>query len=45
MVLMHDIKFTTAGALRDIISYGKANGYSFYKIDANTPMVKQKVNN
>ena len=45
MVLMHDTKSITAAALRDIISYGKANGYSFYKIDANTPMVKQKVNN
>ncbi len=45
MVLMHDTKSTTAMALKDIISYGKSNGYSFYKINDNIPMVKQRVNN
>ena len=45
MVLMHDIKSYTANAIRDIIKYGKNNGYTFEVIDMNTPMVTQKVNN
>ena len=45
MVLMHDIKTYTRDALRDIIRYGKDNGYTFEKITMSTEMVKQKVNN
>ena len=45
MVLMHDIKPYTRDALRDIIRYGKNNGYRFDKITMNTEMVTQKVNN
>lgn len=45
MVLMHDIKTYTRDALRDIIIYGKENGYTFEKITMNTEMVKQRVNN
>lgn len=45
MVLMHDIKTYTRDALRDIIRYGKDNGYTFEKITMGTEMVKQKVNN
>lgn len=45
MVLMHDIKTYTRDALRDIIRYGKNNGYTFEKITMNTEMVKQRVNN
>ena len=45
MVLMHDIKTCTRDALRDIIRYGKNNGYSFDKITMSTTMVKQRVNN
>ncbi len=45
MVLMHDIKSYTANALRDIIKYGKNNGYVFMQINNSTPMVKQRVNN
>lgn len=45
MVLMHDIKTYTRDALRDIIRYGKDNGYVFDKITMNTQMVKQRVNN
>ena len=45
MVLMHDIKRYTANALRDIIQYGKNNGYTFEVITMNTPMVTQRVNN
>lgn len=45
MILMHDIKSYTAAALRDIIQYGKNNGYTFKKIDSSTPMVRQQVNN
>ncbi len=45
MVLMHDIKTYTRDALRDIIRYGKNNGYTFEKITMDTAMIKQKVNN
>jgi len=45
MILLHDVKSYTADALRDIIKYGKNNGYIFSQIDKNTPMVKQHVNN
>ena len=45
MVLMHDIKTQTRDALRDIIKYGKENGYTFEKIDMNTYMVRQKIAN
>lgn len=45
MVLMHDVKTYTRDALRDIINYGKENGYTFEKITMNTEMVRQKVNN
>ena len=45
MVLMHDIKTYTRDSLRDIIKYGKNNGYTFEKITMDTTMIKQKVNN
>ena len=45
MVLMHDIKTYTRDALRDIIRYGKENGYTFEKIAMDTDMVTQRVNN
>ena len=45
MVLMHDIKTYTRDALRDIIRYGKENGYIFEKITMDTDMVTQRVNN
>lgn len=45
MVLMHDIKPYTRDALRQIIKYGKENGYSFEKITMDTPMITQRVNN
>ena len=45
MILMHDIKTHTRDALRDIIKYGKENGYTFEPITMNTAMVRQKVNN
>ena len=45
MVLMHDIKTYTRDALRDIIRYGKNNGYRFEKITMDTEMVTQRVNN
>jgi len=45
MVLMHDIKTYTRDALRDIIRYGKSNGYRFEKITMDTEMVTQRVNN
>ena len=45
MVLMHDIKTYTRDAIRDIIRYGKNNGYTFERITMDTPMVTQRVNN
>lgn len=45
MVLMHDIKTYTRDALKDIIKYGKDNGYTFEKITMSTEMVRQRVNN
>ena len=45
MVLMHDVKSYTRDALRDIIRYGKENGYIFEKITMDTDMVTQRVNN
>lgn len=45
MVLMHDIKTYTRDALRNIIKYGKENGYTFAAIDNDTQMIRQKVNN
>ena len=39
IVLMHDIKMFTADALRDIIKYGKANGYTFEAITSSTTPV------
>ena len=45
MVLMHDIKSYTRDALRNIIRYGKENGYIFEKITMDTEMITQRVNN
>ena len=45
MVLMHDIKTYTRDALRQIIRYGKDNGYFFDKITMETEMLRQKINN
>lgn len=45
VILMHDIKPYTRDALRDIIKYGKENGYMFDVINMNTDMVTQHVNN
>ena len=40
IVLMHDIKWTTANALRDIILYAKNNGYSFATLTEETSPVR-----
>lgn len=47
VVLMHDFEnnYKTLNALRDIIVYGKAHGYSFSNITNETPQVKHSVNN
>ena len=45
MVLMHDVKTYTRDALRDIIRYGKNNGYRFERITMDTEMITQRVNN
>lgn len=45
MVLMHDIKYQTKDAIRDIIRYGKNDGYTFKKIENDTYMIRHGVNN
>ena len=45
MVLMHDIKYQTKDAIRDIIRYGKNNGYTFKKIENDTYIIRHGVNN
>ena len=47
IVLMHDSssKATTAEALKDIIKYAKANGYTFAKITKSTPAIHHHINN
>ncbi len=45
VVLMHDVKYTTKGAIKDIIKYAKDNGYNFDKITMDTYMVRHGVNN
>ena len=47
IVLMHDFEnnYYTLNALRDIIKYGKDNGYEFKKITMDTGMVTHGVNN
>ena len=45
VVLMHDVKYATRDAIRDIIRYGKQNGYTFRKITDDTAMVTHRVNN
>ena len=45
VVLMHDIKSYTKDALRDIIKYGKENGFIFDKIEDSSEMIVQRVNN
>lgn len=47
VVLMHDFSGNTKtlNALKDIIKYGKDNGYTFDKIKSDTPMITHKVAN
>ena len=47
IVLMHDFSGNTKtlNALRDIIKYGKENGYTFERITEDTPMITQKIVN
>ena len=45
VVLMHDIKYQTRDALRDIINYGKSQGYLFGRLENDTYMIRHSVNN
>lgn len=47
IVLLHDFanNSKTVEALRDIIQYGKRNGYQFSAINESTPLVRHRVNN
>ena len=45
VVLLHDIKSITVGALKDIIKFGKEHDYEFRAIDMDTYMVRHGVNN
>ena len=47
VVLMHDSMghIATVNALKDIIRYGKENGYTFKAITNDTPVIRHSVNN
>ncbi len=47
VVLMHDFEgnYYTLNALRDIIHYGKNNGYTFSNITETTPQIKHRIAN
>lgn len=47
VVLMHDFEsnYKTLNAVRDIIRYGKENGYTFASLNANVRPVRHGVNN
>lgn len=45
MVLMHDIKSYSVDAVRSIIEYGLSNGYTFDKININSPTYHHTINN
>ena len=45
VILMHDIKTQTRDALRDIINYGKSEGYLFGRLENDTYMIRHGVNN
>ena len=45
VVLMHDIYDSTVDTVKDIIKYGKDNGYTFEKITMDTEMYTHYVNN
>lgn len=45
VILMHDINPNSVGALKNMIEYGKRNGYTFDKITYDTQMVTHSVNN
>ena len=47
VVLMHDFEnnYYTLNAIRDIIKYGKENGYTFSSITMDTPVVHHPIAN
>lgn len=45
IVLLHDMHGSTVEALRDIIRFGKKNGYQFKVITENTSPVHHGLNN
>ena len=45
VVLMHDIKQTTAGAIEKIIQYGQNNGYKFDVITKDTSLCHHRIAN
>lgn len=45
VILMHDIKPYTRDALKEIIDYGKREGYNFMPLTENDDILQQKVNN
>ncbi len=45
VVLMHDIKQTTAGAIEDIIKYGQNNGYKFDVLTKDTSLCHHRIAN
>ncbi len=44
VILMHDIKQTTANAIEEIVKYGLDNGYTFKVLDESV-ICRQRINN
>ena len=45
VVLQHDTKYYSVKAVRKIIEYGLANGYTFAKLDLTSPTIHHGINN
>ena len=45
VVLQHDTKYYSVKAVRKIIEYGLANGYTFAKLDVTSPTVHHGIVN
>ena len=45
VVLMHDIKKSTADGIEEIVKYGVLNGYTFKTLNVNSPTIQHSIRN
>lgn len=45
VVLQHDIKKNSVGAVEEVIKYGLSHGYTFMPLDETSPIVHHRINN